>query len=180
MAKGFSITVTNRTRADILARLEPYWKMEAGNAVLVPVLVAYFSGGQLSWISLVPLTATVLMLVIGTLYWRAKVRQLKGQPQNWAALLRALRWAQLPMQGLTLAGCGTALAGWVGSDLALGTPDRVAATVCAALAALEYVNYYHRQLQHFDNAADFRRMLTGQGFRASWMARDLAAVRKAR
>jgi hypothetical protein len=42
------------------------------------------------------------------------------------------------------------------------------------LAVLEYVNYYHRQLQHFDNKADFRRMLAGKGFRQSWMARDLA------
>jgi hypothetical protein len=54
--------------------------------------------------------------------------------------------------------------------------DQIAATACAALAALEYVNYYHRQLQHFDSWADFKRLLAGKGFRKSWMARDLEAV----
>jgi hypothetical protein len=54
--------------------------------------------------------------------------------------------------------------------------DRIAATACAVLAALEYVNYYHRQLQHFDNWADFKRLIAGKGFRKSWMARDLDAM----
>ena len=173
MSKRFNMIATNRTRADILARLEPYWKMEAGNAIILPLLIAYMSGGQLSWISLVPMAAMALLLVIGALYWRGKVRQLKGGPQNWAGLLRTLARLQMPALGLTLAG-------WIASDLAIGKPDRLVATGCAILAVLEYVNYYHRQLQHFDNKADFRRMLAGKGFRRSWMARDLAALRKPR
>jgi hypothetical protein len=177
MAKGFSMTATNRTRADLLARLEPYWKMEAGNAVILPGLVVYWSGGQLSWVSLVPMAAMVLLLVIGALYWRGKVRQLRDQSQDWNGLLSTLARLQLPALGLTLAGCGAAVAGWIVADLAVGTADRVAATGGAILAALEYINYYHRQLQHFDNKADFRRMLAGNGFRPSWMARDLAAFR---
>ncbi len=176
MAKGFNMIATNRTRADILARLEPYWKMEAGNAVILPLLIAYMSGGQLSWVSLVPLAAMVMLLVIGALYWRGKVRQLKGQTTGWAKLLHRIARLQYPALILTLAGCGTALAGWLSADLALGTADRVAATVSAVLAALEYINYYHRQLQHFDNKADFKRFLAGKGFRPSWMARDLAAL----
>jgi hypothetical protein len=174
MAKGFSMTATNRTRADLLARLEPYWKMEAGNAVLLPAMAIYLSGGQLGWVSLVPMAAMILLLVIGALYWRGKVRQLKGEPQNWSGLLRTLARLQMLSLVLTLAGVAAALAGWIVSDLALGTADRWAATGCAVLALLEYVNYYHRQLQHFDNKADFRRMLAGKGFRPSWMARDLA------
>ena len=51
--------------------------------------------------------------------------------------------------------------------------DRWVALAAAVLAALEYVNYYHRQLQHFDNFADIKRLLTGRGFRRSQMARDL-------
>ena len=180
MAKGFSMTATNRNRADLLARLEPYWKMEAANALALPLLAIYLSGGQLSWVSLVPMAAMILLLVIGALYWRGKVRQLKGGPQNWAGLLRTLARLQMPALGLTLAGCATAAAGWIVSDLAIGKPDRLVATGCAILAVLEYVNYYHRQLQHFDNKADFRRMLAGKGFRPSWMARDLAALRKPR
>ena len=48
------------------------------------------------------------------------------------------------------------------------------------LALAEYVNYYHRQLQHFDNWPDFRRLMTGKGFRPAKMAVDLAAWRAAR
>lgn len=180
MTKGFSMTAINRTRADLLARLEPYWKMEAGNAVALPLLVVLLSRGQLSWVSLVPMAAMVLLLVIGALYWRGKVRQLKGEGQDWTGLLQTLARLQLPVLVLTLAGCGTALAGWIAADFAAGTADRIAASFCAVLAALEYVNYYHRQLQHFDNKADFKRMLAGKGFRPSWMARDLAALRKER
>ena len=57
-----------------------------------------------------------------------------------------------------------------------GLADRNVATACAVLAVLEYVNYYHRQLQHFDSREDFRRLLTGKGFRKSWLARDLEGV----
>ena len=64
--------------------------------------------------------------------------------------------------------------------VARGLADRVAATGCATLAVLEYVNYYHRQLQHFDNKADFKRMLAGKGFRQSWLARDLSELRRQR
>lgn len=180
MAKSFNMAATNRTRAELLARLEPYWKMEAANAVALPMLVVWLSKGQLSWVSMMPMAAMVLLLVIGALYWRGKVRQLKGSAHNWTGLLRVLARLQVLALGLTLAGCTTALAGWISADLALGTADRVAATGCAILAALEYINYYHRQLQHFDNKADFKRMLAGQGFRPSWMARDLAARRRQR
>jgi hypothetical protein len=178
MPKGFNMSATNRTRADLLARLEPYWKMEAANVFALPALAIWLSKGDLSWVSLVPMAAMVLLLAIGALYWWGKVRQLKGEPQNWTGLLRTLARLQLPALGLTLAGCATAAAGWIVSDLALGTADRWVATGCAILAALEYVNYYHRQLQHFDNKADFKRMLAGKGFRPSWMARDLAELRK--
>lgn len=178
MAQGFSMSATNRTRADILARLEPYWKMEAGNAVAIPALTLFLSGGKLSWVSLVPMAAMVLLLVIGALYWRGKVGQLKGQTEGWSWLLLGIARLHWPALILTLAGCGTALAGWLISNLAFGTADRIAATGSAILAVLEYVNYYHRQLQHFDNKADFKRMLAGRGFRPSWMARDLADLRR--
>jgi membrane protein YdbS with pleckstrin-like domain len=54
------------------------------------------------------------------------------------------------------------------------------AAILTLLAALEYVNYYHRQLQHFDRSSDFKRLMTGGGFRRSHMARDLAAYRRER
>lgn len=178
MARKFDIKADNRTRADLLARLEPYWKMEAANVLFLPLVILLLTKGQLSWIALVPMAAMSGMLVIGALYWRGKVRQLNGEAFDWRGLLRWIERLRIPALLLTVAGSSSALAGWIVSDLALGSADRIAATGCATLALLEYINYYHRQLQHFDNRADFKRMLAGKGFRRSWMARDLDDLRR--
>ncbi len=165
--------MASKTRADLIKRLDPYWKMEAANVLFVPLFVVAMSEARLGWIALVPLAATMLLLVIGALYWRGKVRQLRGEGAGFPALLRRIAAWRRPALVLTLAGCATALAGWVMPGWVVGAADRYAATGCAMLAALEYVNYYHRQLQHFDNREDFRRLLVGKGFRKSWLARDL-------
>jgi hypothetical protein len=162
-----------KTRADLLKRLDPYWKMEAANVLIVPLFVVAVSQARLGWITLAPMAATMLLLVIGALYWRGKVQQLRGQGAGFPALLRRIAAWRRPALALTLAGCATALAGWLVPGWAVGMADRYAATGCAVLAVLEYVNYYHRQLQHFDNRADLRRLLAGKGFRKSWLARDL-------
>jgi hypothetical protein len=47
------------------------------------------------------------------------------------------------------------------------------------LAILEYINYYHYQLQHFDHAADFARLLSGRGFRRSHLSKAIAAWKRA-
>jgi hypothetical protein len=101
---------------------------------------------------------------------------LRGEGADFPALLRRIAAWRRPALALTLAGCATALAGWLLPGWAVGAADRYAATGCAILAALEYVNYYHRQLQHFDNREDFRRLLAGKGFRKSWLARDLESL----
>jgi hypothetical protein len=56
-----------KTRADLLKRLDPYWKMEAANVVFVPVFLIWLAGGKVGWISLVPIAATVLLLVIAAI-----------------------------------------------------------------------------------------------------------------
>ena len=180
MAKKFDMAADNRSRANLLARLEPYWKMEAGNVVLLPLAMVLLSGARLGWVSLVPMAAMMLLLVIGALYWRGKVRQLKEERQDWSGLMRLIASLQGPALAMTLLGTAAAVAGWIVPGLARGTADKIAASVSATLAALEYVNYYHRQIQHSDNLADFRRLLAGKGFRQSWMARDLAAWRARR
>ncbi|MCC6924600.1 hypothetical protein [Novosphingobium sp.] len=180
MAKKFDMAADNRSRANLLARLEPYWKMEAGNAIALPLLMFALSKGQLGWVSLIPMSAMVMLLVIGALYWRGKVRQLRGKAHNSSRTLEVIDYLQERALVLTLTGCATAVAGWLVPGLAVGTADKIAASVSAVLALLEYINYYHRQLQHFDNKADFRRLLAGKGFRQSWMARDLAAWRAGR
>lgn len=165
-----------KTRADLLKRLDPYWKMEAANVLFVPAFLIWLAGGKVGWITLAPMAATVLLLVIGALYWRGKVRRLRGDGGDFAVLLRRLAALKAPALVLTLAGCATALAGWWVPAWSAGLADRNVATACAVLAVLEYVNYYHRQLQHFDSREDFRRLLTGRGFRKSWLARDLEAL----
>jgi hypothetical protein len=45
--------------------------------------------------------------------------------------------------------------------------------VLLLLAVLEYINYYHVQLQHFDHAPDWKRLISGRGFRRSHLAREI-------
>jgi hypothetical protein len=40
------------------------------------------------------------------------------------------------------------------------------------------VNYYHFQLQHFDHADDFQRLLSGKGFRQSHLSKSIRAYRQ--
>jgi hypothetical protein len=53
-----------------------------------------------------------------------------------------------------------------------------AAAVLNLLAVLEYANYYHRQIQHFDRWSDFKRLVTTRRLRRSHMSRALEAHRK--
>ena len=64
--------LATKTRADLLKRLDPYWKMEAANVLFVPAFLIWLSDWRLSWITLAPMVATMLLLVIGTLYWRGR------------------------------------------------------------------------------------------------------------
>ena len=138
------------------------------------VALGVFGAGWLTWLTFVP---TAALLLVGGLYWRGKLHALEG---DRAALYRSLLLAdhaQKPLLILSLLA-----AALVGAELLLGLPgvtttDHWAAGIIGALAVLEYVNYYHRQLQHFDNLADFKRLLTGRGLRPAKMAIDLAAWR---
>ncbi|MEM6856429.1 MAG: hypothetical protein AAF559_01035 [Pseudomonadota bacterium] len=112
------------------------------------------------------------LLILGGLYWRAKLHQLEGRSGTLEAFLPLAHKWRLPLLATTALACVLAVGVWF-TDLAVSTGERWAITIAAILAALEYVNYYHRQLQHFDNRADFNRLITGRGFQRSWMARDL-------
>jgi hypothetical protein len=165
------------SRAKLIKRLGPYWQMELGNAVLVPGaafgLVLFF-GGAVGWPTALAALACAALLVVGAIAWRMEWAALKGEPRTAAYWTPILAQLQAPMLLLTLAACGAViwrLASW--GDL--WSPDAVAAAVLTALALLEYVNYYHVQLQHFDNAADFKRLLAGKGFRRAHLARAIDA-----
>ena len=171
------------SREKLRRRLSQYWKLELANVVFVPAAVtylAYATGGglgPLTWLVFLPMCG---LLLVGGLYWRGKLHALEGRPGNLQSSLALADKLDKPLlAGSTLA-VGFAAASWIYPSISASFADRLAACVCAALAGLEYVNYYRRQLQHFDHAADFKRLLAGKGFRAAQMAVDLARYRAKR
>ena len=124
----------------------------------------------------ISILAVAGFLVVGTLYWRGLDRRLRQRDD--ASMRRALAFAdraERPMLAVTVAAIAATL---VAAAVHGASGSVIAAAVLTLLAALEYVNYYHRQLQHFDNRRDFARMLTGRGFQRSHMSRELRAYRR--
>ncbi len=141
--------------------------------MILPALMLYFSCGSMGWLSALAVLPMTLLLIIGAVYWRAKVRKLRDKNYDLGPVLAKISGIRLPVLVLTILGTAAVIASWLVPGLAISSADRICASVATTLAALEYINYYHRQLQHFDNAADFKRLLAGKGFRISQMARDL-------
>ena len=162
-------------------RLQSYWKLEIGNVILVPGLMIFLAWtskyelGPLSYGSMVPMAG---LLFIGGIYWRAKLLVLDGQPDAIRNVMPLISRAQIPLAVLSGIVVGAMIAAWMTGQGYRSGGDLWTATIAAALSALEYVNYYHRQLQHFDHPADFNRLLTGKGFRRAQMARDLEVWRQ--
>lgn len=171
------------SREGVINRLNGYWQMEAANVFLVPAAMigtTYYQESTLGWLSVFAIVPMCALLVIGAAYWRGKLIQLKG---DGGALDRMLAWAHrldLPLAVLSVIALLLTLVSWVVPSLSVSLADRVVATIAASLAVLEYVNYYHRQLQHFDHLADFKRFLSGRGFRRAQMAVDLERFRRNR
>jgi hypothetical protein len=171
-----------RDGGGVARRLAWYWPMELGNVVFVPaafVIIPLQLGTGVGWPTLVALLPVCGLLIVGGLYWRGKLFALRGDRAALSGALALADRLDKPLLSLTLAALVLAAAG-----LALPLPgasegDRWAVLIAALLALAEYVNYYHRQLQHFDNWPDFQRLITGRGFRPAKMAVDLAVWRKA-
>jgi len=148
--------------------------------VLLPALAVacvLSAGGAIDAALVLSALACALLLVIGALYWRGALMRLRNQPAVLEFWLPRLAAAEAPSLALCLvatlaAVISIAASGW--------TPQNIASVLLCALALLEYVNYYKIQLQHFDNEADWRRLLKGRGFRRAHMARDIAAWRQRR
>ena len=155
--------------------------MELGNVVLLPAFMVWMAHyleyqlGWLTWVSLVPMCG---LLMIGGLYWRAKLRHVQGHRRSMERLLPWVHRMQWPFAVSSILVLALCLTSWVGDNLALSFGDKITASIAATLAVLEYVNYYHRQLQHFDHVADWKRLLGGKGFRESQMATDLRRFRQ--
>ena len=153
--------------------------MEAGNVILLPAILFFAAEMRLSWVSISGILPMMLLLIIGALYWRAKLRQLESRTYPFEDTLRAISWLQFPAVLMTIVGLGALLFAWLNPEHFAGVRDQWVATFAAIMALLEYINYYHRQLQHFDHGPDFRRLLAGKGLRASQMAKDLKTYRGA-
>ncbi|MEM1414925.1 MAG: hypothetical protein AAGH15_08490 [Myxococcota bacterium] len=167
-------------RAALEAHLDRYWKLEALNIPLLTGTMLLLARGQVGGPALLGLVAMNGVLAIGAVYWRAKRKQLAG---DRAPLRCALPWMaalQTPTAIVVAASALVAIAAWSWPEMSVGLADRVVASVAATMAVLEYVNYFHRQLQHFDQRADWARLMSGRGFRRSWLSRDLAAHRRRR
>lgn len=169
-------------RGRVARRLAWYWQVEVANALAVPALfiaVGFSLGEGLRWPVVAALVPVCALLVIGGLYWRGKLHELRGDGSVLEGVLVLADRAQRPVLGLTgvalLIGTGGVVLPVLGSERG----DSWSPLIAGLLALAEYVNYYHRQLQHFDNWPDFRRLITGKGFRPAKMAVDLAAWRAA-
>jgi hypothetical protein len=164
----------------VIRRLSWYWPMEAANVVLVPAAalgVVLWAGERVPPALIYAIYPNVALLAIGALYWRAALRRMQGDPKPMAYWLGWFAGLQRFVVVFLCLAIGATLVDVVNGD-GSWTIGRIATWVLVALAVAEYVNYYHIQLQHFDNAADLKRLFAGRGFRASHMARDLAAYRK--
>lgn len=152
--------------------------MEAANVVLIPALAlgaVIWAGERVPPALIYALYPNMAMLAIGALYWRAALKRLQGdaKPMDyWLGWIAGLQ--RFVLVFLFLAFGAAMIDVWEGGAV---TTARIAIWALVILAIAEYINYYHVQLQHFDHAADFKRLLKGQGFRASHMARDLKAHR---
>ncbi|MEO7864351.1 MAG: hypothetical protein ABIR63_00560 [Sphingomicrobium sp.] len=155
-----------------------YGRLEAFNAVLVPGVATYFgwprdlAGGA---VLLLANLGVVIGLIVGALYWLAVAARIE---RNSSPMNRAMKIAAAAQRPMLVIVASAAI-----GDLALiavrgwSMSTSVAALVIL-LAGLEYINYYHVQLQHFDHRADWRRLLEGRGFRQAHMARALASWRR--
>lgn len=150
--------------------------LEVFNIFLVPGATAFLliagsqSFGWLFWACYLP---NALLLLIGGLYWRAKLAKAKGARE---VLVGFLPWAarvRVPSLILTLASTLLFAASLLRIVKAESSGEFYACGFFVALALAEYVNYYMVQLQHFDNLPDFKRMLAGKGFQKAHLRRDL-------
>jgi hypothetical protein len=172
------MTPADRTQA-LRQRLGPYWKIEISAALLLPLSVLRIAPPRTiaEGIALaLSLLAVALLLLVGGAYWLAVLKRAQGNGALFTTVMRLADVAERPAIALIVSACiasGIALAahGW--------SRPVIAAFSCSGLAVLEYVNYYRVQLQHFDRVADFKRLLSGRGFRKAHLRRDLAAFREA-
>lgn len=162
-----------RLRAELTARLRNLAVLELANTVWIGWVVFVTLDAPMSAANAVGYGLAAAHLVIGALYWAAKLRQL-GAGLSRPLLTGVFRWLR-PVCAVGLA------AGLVVIATALaGRPrgiDVVPGAVLYGLAAAEYVNYFQWQLMH-DTRADLRRLLRTRRLRRSHLYEDIRVHQK--
>ncbi len=147
-------------------RLATYWKIEAGNAVLIPAIAVYFvlrSGSTITLALVLSGLACSFLLVIGTVVLRMMLRKARDEPDATKDRIALLAWMRWPAIGLCVAAAVALGAQCIADGVQLDARF-VAPAILLLLAVLEYINYYHFQLQHFDHAPDWQRLVSGPRF----------------
>ena len=83
---------TSTRREKLRKRLSDYWRLEIGNAFLIPVtavFVVYTSGSSIGWLTVLTFLPMSAMLVLGGLYWRGKLLALDNDGRLLDAVLRS-------------------------------------------------------------------------------------------
>ncbi|MFN7893674.1 MAG: hypothetical protein ACK5OC_25530 [Pirellula sp.] len=156
-------------------RLTSYWKIDAGHVVLIPALADYSVlklEGTISNALVFSGVACSFLLVIGTIGLRMMLGKARGEANATASPLPLLIWMRWPAIGLCLAAATAIVGEWVDGSSEFSS-QYVVPVLLFSLAILEYVNYYRVQLQHFDHAPDWQRLISGRGFRRSHLAREI-------
>lgn len=170
----------SRRNEALVARLSGYWRLEAINVFLLPaaVLVCVYSfDGRLTASLAVSLGANSLLLCIGACYWRIVHLQLLGHEEPFKKFLPWLDRLQ-PLAFLSVA---VSVAFYVVEIMGIGDAwgaTEWAVTGVTLLALLEYVNYYHWQLQYFDHKPDFVALMKTRRLRRAHMARAIRRWRE--
>lgn len=154
--------------------------MEAGNVLALPAMgwAMLWSGGIAPDAAAIAGMATCsLVLVIGAAAWRLALAGLDGDAALAQRLTAACAYAEWPcvlvlVIATAMAAASVLDAGW--------RPNSFAAAGFTGLGWLEYVNYYHLQLQNFDSTIDLKRLQAGRGLRRAHLGRAVRAWRARR
>lgn len=154
--------------------------MEAGNVLLVPAMgcAMLWSGDVIpDAAAITGMAACSLLLVIGAAAWRMALAGLAGDTALAEKLTAACARAEWPSLAVLVLATAMAAASVVEGGW---RPNSFAAAGFTLLGWLEYVNYYHVQLQNFDSSIDLKRLKAGRGLRRAHLGRAVRVWRPRR
>jgi len=170
----------NRDKQRLIRRLRCLWTFELFDSFFFPGLVIFVSRTQQLSVGLFTLHSTGLvtwLLWQGAAYWWLRLRAVRRDSRidakhlRWFATLKKANWALIGLLPLLLLGRGL-----VGS--AFRSPLDVAAGIgLYALAILEQINYYHRQLM-YDYPPDRRYLVRNRRLKRSSLSRALDTLKE--